>query len=156
MRTMCSFNYKLRKFILLFLLPLSLSLIMYKACELLDHYITPLLREKFGREYFSIKNHIFLVIHFINVFIIIYIFYLIGKRTIYLEKELWSSIILMFFGFYIADVIRHWFSWRVTKFPLTIELIWYVLITVLMIERNFFIALAAMAIGYIRAKTKNK
>ena len=143
-------THSVKRLTLLFLLPIGLCLALGLIWRLMLYYVRPLLMKEYGpAESFRITNYVSLILYLIDIFIIIFIFYLIGMR-INLKENLLSSAILLFAGFYVGDVINNLlFLHRI--FSLTMDFILATLVNTLLFQHKFFIAFTGLAIGYIRA-----
>jgi len=149
MKNINSFHFRVEKSnVLIFIASLILYLLLSGASYYLISLKLYFLR---ATSSYILVNYFIAAIYLLLVIIIVFMFYLIGRK-IDLKRKLLSSTLSLILGSYTGSLIEILITYRsILEYRLAIDIMIAAFFNIFTLRYFFFIAFTGIAIGYIKA-----
>ena len=149
MKNINSFHFRVEKSnVLIFIASLILYLLLSGASYYLIDLKLYFLR---ATSSYILVNYFIAAIYLLLVIIIVFMFYLIGRK-IDLKRKLLSSTLSLILGSYTGSLIEILITYRsILEYRLAIDIMIAAFFNIFTLRYFFFIAFTGIAIGYIKA-----
>ncbi|RLE79623.1 MAG: hypothetical protein DRJ52_08070 [Thermoprotei archaeon] len=149
MKNINSFHFRVEKSnVLIFIASLILYLLLSGASYYLIGLKLYFLR---ATSSYILVNYFIAAIYLLLVIIVVFMFYLIGRR-IDLKRKLLSSTLSLILGSYTGSLIEILITYRsILEYRLAIDIMIAAFFNIFTLRYFFFIAFTGIAIGYIKA-----